>query len=181
MIDAVIVAHGVWAPGVETIVLRRRLRSAGFRPALFRYSTVRAGLAENAARLARFADKVEAERLHFVGYSLGGVVTLTALSQYPLSRVGRVVCLASPLIGSGTARRVSRNWLGYHIVGRTLLEHNQRGGMERWDRPVELGVIAGTRRLGPGHLIGALPGANDGMVASSANASSSPRAAPSRA
>lgn len=165
MIETVIVAHGLWAPGVETALLRRRLRSAGFRPALFRFSTVRAGLAHNVARLARFAAEVEGDRVHFVGYSLGGIVALTMLTQHHDARVGRIVCLGSPLAGSRTARRVSGYRLGRHIVGRSLVEHNQRGGMERWDRPIELGVVAGTRNFGAGHLIGALPGTNDGMVA----------------
>jgi len=165
MIEAVVVAHGLWAPGVETAILRRRLRLAGFRPSLFRFSTVRAGLAQNVARLARFAAEVEGDRVHFVGYSLGGVVTLTMLMQHPHSRIGRVVCIGSPLVGSRTASRVSRNNLGRRIVGRSLLEHNQQGGMKRWDQPVELGVIAGSRNFGAGHLIGALPGTNDGMVA----------------
>lgn len=165
MIEAVVVAHGLWAPGIETALLRRRLRSAGFRPCLFRFPTVRASLSRNAERLARFAADVECERLHFVGYSLGGVVTLTMLANHPLPRVGRVVCLASPLTGSRTARQVSRSGLGRHIVGRSLLEHNQRGGIERWDRRFELGVIAGSRNFGAGHLIGALPDTNDGMVA----------------
>lgn len=165
MIEPVIVAHGLWAPGVETAMLRRRLRLAGFRPFLFRFATVRAGLLQNVARLTRFAAGVEGDRVHFVGYSLGGVITLTMLTQQPYSRIGRVVCIGSPLVGSRTASRVSRNTLGRRIVGRSLLEHNQRGGLERWDQPVELGVIAGSRNFGAGHLIGALPGANDGMVA----------------
>ncbi len=165
MIEAVVVAHGLWAPGIETVVLRRRLRAGGFRPCLFRFSTMRASLTRNAERLARFAADIECERLHFVGYSLGGIVTLAMLANHTLSRVGRVVCLGSPLRGSRTARRVSRNRLGHHIVGRSLLEHNQRGGIERWDQRFELGVIAGSRSFGAGHLIRALPGTNDGMVA----------------
>jgi pimeloyl-ACP methyl ester carboxylesterase len=165
MIEAVVVAHGLWAPGVETALLRRRLRSAGFRPSLFRFSTVRADLAQNVERFARFAADVAGDRVHFVGYSLGGIVTLAMLAQHPHARIGRIVCLGSPLVGSRTASRVSRNTLGRRVVGRSLLEHNQSGGIKRWDRPVELGVIAGSRNFGAGHLIGALPGTNDGMVA----------------
>ena len=93
MIEAVVVAHGLWAPGIETVVLRRRLRAAGFRPCLYRFSTLRASLTRNAERLARFAADVECERLHFVGFSLGGIVTLTMLANHPPPRVGRVVCL----------------------------------------------------------------------------------------
>jgi pimeloyl-ACP methyl ester carboxylesterase len=165
MIEAVVVAHGLWAPGLETGLLRRRLRSAGFRPVLFRFATVRAGLAQNVERLARFAAEVQGDRVHFVGYSLGGIVTLTMLAQHPHARVGRIVCLGSPLAGSGTATSVSRNFLGRRVVGRSLFEHNQRGGLSHWDRQAELGLIAGSRNFGAGHLIGALPGTNDGMVA----------------
>ncbi len=34
----------------------------------------------------------------------------------------------------------------------------------RWERPEPLGVIAGTRALGLGRMLGVLPGENDGVV-----------------
>lgn len=165
MIEAVIVAHGLWLSGDETLLLRRRLRSAGFHPALFRFPTLRGSLTQNAGRLDRFASGIDADRLHFVGYSLGGIVTLTLLAGSPPPRLGRIVCLGSPLTGSSTARRVARLAIGRHIVGRSLHEHNAQGGIARWDGSAELGIIAGNRSIGAGRLVGALSGPNDGTVA----------------
>jgi hypothetical protein len=38
------------------------------------------------------------------------------------------------------------------------------GRTARWERPEPLGVIAGTRALGLGRILGTLPGENDGVV-----------------
>jgi pimeloyl-ACP methyl ester carboxylesterase len=165
MSEAVVVSHGLWLPGVETKILRNRLRNAGFAPHLFKFPTLRGTLAQNTQQLARFADEVHADKLHFVGYSLGGVVTLSMLIQYPLRRVGRVVCLGSPLTGSRIATRVGRTNIGRRILGRSLAEHIDRGGLDRWDQNIEVGIIAGTTDIGLGRLVETLPGENDGTVA----------------
>jgi pimeloyl-ACP methyl ester carboxylesterase len=163
--ETVIVVHGLFMPGHETALLRRRLRAAGFLPALFRFPTLRGSLAQNAARLADFAARVDGERPHFVGYSLGGVITLQMLAQAEPANIGRIVCIGAPLAGSGAATRLARFRIGRQFIGRSLLEHTERGGMARWDRPMELGIVAGTRSLGFGRLVGGLRGQNDGTVA----------------
>jgi pimeloyl-ACP methyl ester carboxylesterase len=154
-------------PGAETGWLRRRLERAGFLPMLFRYPTLRATLAENAAMLAELAERIGGERLHFVGYSLGGVVALTMLANAPARRPGRIVCLGSPLQGSRTALRLARTPLGRKLVGKSMLELNRQGGIghRTFRDPVpEIGVIAGTRSFGVGRLIGGLSVPNDGTV-----------------
>jgi len=164
MRENVIVAHGLWLPGDETILLRNRLKNAGFAPHLFRFPTLRGTLTQNVQQLARFAVSVGGDKQHFVGYSLGGVVTLTMLAQSRLRRVGRVVCLGSPLTGSRVATRIGETSLGRTILGKSLTEHIARGGIERWDQTSELGIIAGTRSFGVGTLVGSLPGESDGTV-----------------
>ena len=164
MSESVIVAHGLWLPGDETILLRNRLRKAGYAPHLFRFPTLRGTLMHNTQRLARFAEGIGGDKLHFVGYSLGGVVTLRMLARSHLKRVGRVVCIGSPLTGSRVATRVGRTNLGRKAIGRSLGEHVARGGIERWDLPIQLGIIAGTRNFGVGSLVAALPGLSDGTV-----------------
>jgi len=164
MSESVIVAHGLWLPGPETKLLRHRLKTAGFRPHLFQFPTLRGTLTQNTQALARFVEQAAGDRLHFVGYSLGGVVMLTLLSQSSPARLGRVVCLGSPLTGSRTASRLAGTRLGRSIVGKSLLEHTHRGGFTRWDGKAELGIIAGTRSFGVGRFVDELPGANDGTV-----------------
>jgi len=163
--EAVVVAHGLWMPGVETGLLRRRLEDAGYATHLFRFRTVRASLGENVARLARFRSEIAADRLHYVGYSLGGVVVTAMLQAEPAERPGRVVCLASPLTGSRAAEILSGSNIGRRIVGRSLLELVARGGLEPWGGMPELGVIAGCRSFGAGRMVPGLPRPNDGTVA----------------
>lgn len=165
MTEAVVVAHGLLLPGDETILLRNRLKNAGFAPHLFRFQTVRGTLSRNAQQLARFATGIRADKLHFVGYSLGGVVMLTMLKRSHLVRVGRVVCLGSPLTGSRTATQLSETELGRRIVGKSLVEHIARGGFECWDQKAELGIIAGTRGFGVGRIVGSVSDESDGTVA----------------
>jgi len=78
----VVLVHGLWMTGAELYLLHRRLAREGFRVHRFRYSTVRASVAENALRLYEFAAGLDATRLHFVGYSLGGIVTLRMLAGH---------------------------------------------------------------------------------------------------
>lgn len=165
MSESVIVAHGLWFPGVETKLLRNRLRNAGFSPHLFTFPTLRGTLAENTARLARFAADVPGHRVHFVGYSLGGVIVLRMLEQTQVRRMGRVVCIGSPLTGCRVATRAGGTVWGRKAIGRSLAEHVARGGISRWEQDIELGLIAGTRRFGIGTLVESLPGDSDGTVA----------------
>lgn len=165
MIESVVVAHGLFMPGAETRLLRHRLQQAGFRPYLFRFPSVRGTLTRNSERLARFADGVPGDRLHFVGYSLGGVVTLHMLQRHRLNRVGRIVCMGSPLLGSRTASWFMQAEIGRPLVGRSMAEHADTGGMVRWDLDIDLGIIAGTRSMGLGMFVGNLPEPNDGTVA----------------
>jgi pimeloyl-ACP methyl ester carboxylesterase len=163
--EAVIVAHGLWFPGVETKLLRIRLEKAGFEAYLFRFPTLRGSLEQNVQKLGRFAEGIPCSRLHFVGFSLGGVVTLRMLSATRANHVGRVVCLGSPLTGSQVASRLGGTELGRRVVGRSLREHIDLGGIANWERNIEVGIIAGTRSMGVGRLVDALPGASDGTVA----------------
>jgi pimeloyl-ACP methyl ester carboxylesterase len=163
--ESVVVAHGLWMPGWETAVLRRRLARAGFAPCLFRFPSVGETLGANAERLARFAAKVPGEVVHFVGYSLGGVVTLTMLEAQPPARPGRVVCLGSPLNGSCSGRRLAALPGGARLLGRCMGELHEHGGVPPWTARRDLGIIAGNVAVGFGRLLDALQGPNDGTVA----------------
>jgi pimeloyl-ACP methyl ester carboxylesterase len=164
MTDAVIVAHGLWMPGWETGILRRRLRSAGFEPHLFRFRTVRASLTENVDRLERFSRAVEGERVHYVGYSLGGVVVVDMLATRRPARPGSAVCLAAPLTGARAGEGLARTALGRRVLGRSVLELLRRGGLAPWTGECPLGLIAGNASLGAGRFFGSLPRPNDGTV-----------------
>lgn len=161
----VVVAHGLWMPGIETGLLRRRLRAAGFTTHLFRFRSVGSGLDQNAAELARLLARLPGERVDLVGHSLGGVVAVYMVQQLQPPQSGRVVCLGSPLNGSRAGRALAALPGGRRLLGRSVLDLNARGGLAPWPAGRELGIVAGRLPYGLGRILGVLPKPNDGIVA----------------
>jgi pimeloyl-ACP methyl ester carboxylesterase len=151
-------------PGTETLLIRRGLARAGFAPYLFRYRSVRRGLAENSDRLAKFVESIPGETVHLVGHSLGGVVALAAVAGHDLPHVGRVVCIGSPLLGTGVGARVARVAAGRLVLGRSVCDLLAQGGLHEWRGRREVGVLAGTQAIGLGRIVGGLTGESDGLI-----------------
>jgi pimeloyl-ACP methyl ester carboxylesterase len=157
----VILAHGLWVPGVVMKPLAARLEHAGFRCHTFSYMGAARPLEAHAERLARMARDIGPA--HFVGHSLGGLVAMEALGLHPETPAGRVVLLGTPARGCYAGRRIARYPAGRWFLGQS--EDLWRDGRAaRWTRPEALGVIAGSLPLGLGRLFGPLPGVNDGVV-----------------
>ena len=150
--------------GLEMALLRRRLRSCGFNPVLFSYPTVRCSLADNARRLQRFVSRLDADTIHFVAHSLGGLLLRQFFHDFPDQRPGRVVTLGTPHSGSLAAKNMARQRLGRLMLGKSL-DGGLRGDVPAWDPRREIGVIAGDVGLGLGRLVGPFTGPNDGAVA----------------
>jgi pimeloyl-ACP methyl ester carboxylesterase len=164
--EHVIYVHGLWLSGAESLFLRRRLaQETGFATHTFSYPTVTSSMAEVAERLSTFVTKLGARRLHFVGHSLGGLVIYRFLERYPGQAPGRVVFLGTPGVSSRAAVAAARNrWIAT-LVGRCVGEELLKEQSRRWQAPHELGVIAGTQRLGLGQFFAAFEEDCDGTVA----------------
>lgn len=159
-----VLLHGLWLKGPYLYLLASRLRAQGYRALCFSYRSIQDSPSKTIARLHRRIENLEAERIHFVGHSLGGLLIQRLLEIYPEQRAGRVVALGTPFAGSIVAQR-----LHTHRLGRSLLGKSTDDGLliERtppWQLPQELGVIAGTWDFGIGRLIARLPQPNDGVV-----------------
>ena len=145
-------------------LLARRLRGGGFNVVHFSYSSLARTVSENAARLHTLLTSLNTPIVHLVGHSLGGLVILRVLQDFPDSPPGRVVLLGTPYAGSYVARTVAG-----HAATRWLLGKSFDGGLQgngpQWPGRRELGVIAGSRSLGLGWLAPGLAKPNDGTVA----------------
>lgn len=150
--------------GIDMTVLRQRLRRCGFRSVQFSYPTVRCNIVQNAQRLQRFITKIDAEVIHFVGHSLGGLVIRQLFHDFPDQRPGRIVTLGTPHNGSLVARRFNRSSLGRMILGHSL-ERGLLGDIPPWGENRQIGIIAGTLSIGVGQVVHGLPRPNDGTVA----------------
>jgi triacylglycerol lipase len=152
--EVVVLLHGYGRSERSMRPLARRLEAQGFRVASLRYHSQggapEALVAELEAELA--ACCAQATRLHFVTYSLGGVVLRAYLAEHPEPRLGRVVMLAPPNRGSELADLAVRLRPIHRIVGPTALAlgtsdasfPNTLGPAE-----FECGVVAGNRSLNP--------------------------------
>jgi pimeloyl-ACP methyl ester carboxylesterase len=159
--EHVILLHGVWMRALTLVPLARRLRAAGYAVHRFDYSSLWRGPAPSADRLAARMLALGPEPVHLVGHSLGGLVALETVTHWHGLPPGRVLCLGSPLAGSGTARGLTRRGLGA-VLGRSgaLL----RSGLHRLPPDREVGMIAGTRPVGVGRVFGDFDGPSDGTV-----------------
>ena len=160
---SVVLVHGLWLNASALITLQWHIQRCGFTVHRYDYPTVRLGLTENAARLARFIDALESTDVYVVAHSLGGLVTMRALTDHGAGRVQRVVLLGSPMTGSFSGRRLASFSAGRALLGVNTRVWEQRSSVSVPDG-VEVGVLAGTRPVGLGQLIGRLPKPHDGTV-----------------
>ena len=167
MKTAVVFVHGLFLNGAEFTLLRRRLVSAhGFATHRFSYPTVRGSIAATLAQLTRFVAGIDADRIHFVGHSLGGVVLCRYFERERCERVGRVVLLGSPVVESSSARAIARHQWLRRVLGPLVAEELLEPCNPRtWNCERELGVIAGTRPMGLGRFFASFNEPSDGTVA----------------
>lgn len=171
----VILLHGLWFNRTVMALLARRIRKAGFQTHCLSYPSMKESPSSNAHYLNNYLqslslNKQEAKEwpVHFVAHSLGGLVALNFLSQYPAYPVGRVVLLGSPVQGSDNARRLLELPLGSRLLGRSIEENGLLNGVSfRQNGSQEIGMIAGTLSFGLGALLGGdrhQKDSNDGVV-----------------
>jgi len=167
MKTAAVFVHGLFLNGAEFTLLRRRLAAQhGFQTHRFSYPTVRGAMSGAIERLTRFVDRIDADQVHFIGHSLGGIVLTRYFQLANPSRPGRVVLLGSPLAGSRSARAVARHPLLRRVIGPLVnAELVDDCDPRTWQCGRELGLIAGTSPMGLGRFFARMQEESDGTVA----------------
>ena len=167
--ETVIVVHGLGRTPTSMAILVSRLENAGFRVINFGYPSRSEPIEALVERLESEVGQCcisEAETVHFVTHSMGGVLVRSYLSQRPEAHQGRVVMLSPPSQGSEIIDAFSDSDLLRSILGpAALLLGTDSAGIANQLEPVRfsMGVITGTRSLDP---IGSwlIPGPDDGKV-----------------
>lgn len=156
----VVLLHGLWMPGASMQWFASKLSAAGFDTEIFAYHSVADGPDTAVPRLVEMLGDTPSD---IVAHSLGGLIALQALCDAPSLQVGRVVCLGSPLTGSGAATGMLRWAPAAAMLGRSasLLQN----GLTCWEGRAEVGVIAGCVPHGLGALLAGFDGEHDGTVA----------------
>ncbi|HEY2590109.1 MAG TPA: alpha/beta fold hydrolase [Steroidobacteraceae bacterium] len=166
--EAVVYVHGLWSSRVDSVLLRRRLEAAlGCEVWMFSYPSISSSMSEVIGRLHRFVGEQcerPPQRLHFVGHSLGGLVIYRFLERHTDHPHGRIVFIGTPAVACRAAGGLAGLPLLGPFAGKCVREELLVERERRWSNPRELGIIAGTRRLGFGRLVARLEGDNDGTI-----------------
>ncbi|MEM7291276.1 MAG: alpha/beta fold hydrolase [Pseudomonadota bacterium] len=160
--------HGIARSSSHMEELETYLNDLGFTVFNIDYPSTDHSLDKLAAMVASELRKtVDPYRpLHFVGYSMGGIVTRIVLNNYRPDNLGRVVQLATPNGGSEVADFLKENWLYekvYGPAGQQLVTEGAGISELMGKVDYEMGIIAGNFTIDP--VSSALiPGEDDGKV-----------------
>lgn len=163
----IVLVHGLWMSGFELRILKRRLEAGGrFRALAYSYPSLSGSMSDHVRGLLDFARTQRVRELHFVGHSLGGLVILRALQLTDDLPPGRAVLLGTPLQGSKAAQGIARMLpFGKAILGAAVNAECVNFAPREWTGHREVGVIAGSMRLGLGRLFADFNADHDGTVA----------------
>lgn len=105
------------------------------------------------------------KKIHFVGYSMGGLLVRAIIHKYRPENLGRVVQIATPNKGSEVADFLEEYWLYQEIYGPAGQQLTTKENLDSLLGKVdyELGIIAGNSTIDPisSYII---PGEDDGKV-----------------
>lgn len=166
--EQVVLLHGIARSASHMKDLEEFLEDKGYTVYNLDYPSTNHTLEQLTSIVAAdIADKISADKpVHFIGYSMGGIVTRAVLNKFRPDNLGRVVQLASPNKGSEVADFLKDNWLYekvYGPAGKQLVTDG--AGIDELLGKVdyELGVVAGTFSIDPVSS-SLIPGDDDGKV-----------------
>jgi len=162
----IVFVHGAIVNGHEMFLLRRRLKRLGYGVRQFHWHSITAGLEDNLTRLSHFIAQTEADTLHVVGHSMGGVLVRLLFERAPDARPGRIVAIGSPLIDCWVGRRFEalHPKIGPLLASRSVHDYLAAPIDPVWRGKREFGVLAGTYPFGIGAIFHDLPAPSDGVV-----------------
>lgn len=167
--QTVVVVHGLGRTSASMTILSSRLRDAGFRVVSFGYPSTSEEMEALVDRLESEVARCcrgEAETVHFVTHSMGGILVRIYLDQQPQAHQGRVVMLSPPSQGSEVVDAFADSPMLRAVLGPA----GSRLGTDSTAIPsrlgpvrFSLGIITGNRSLNPLYSW-LIPGPDDGKV-----------------
>lgn len=166
--DYVVLLHGIARSSKHMQKLEEYLEAENFAVINIDYPSTKHNLAELADIIHnKISQHITKDRtVHFVGYSMGGLLIRVILSKYHYNNLGKVVQLAPPNQGSEVADKLKNNWLYkkiYGPAGQQLVTDQKEIKHLFKDINYELGIIAGSSTIDPVSSF-LIKGKDDGKV-----------------
>ncbi len=171
MKNPVLVLHGLGMNRMFMLGLTQHLRSGGRKVYSISYPSRSKSFADIVdEHVAPAVESAKADKLDFVGHSMGGLLVRLYAKKYGAEKIGRVVMLATPNHGSEVADFMKR-WSFFRqftgTVGPDLgTDHSDIHAQLPKTLPFECGIVAGENQLlhFPATYLAGLPTPNDGIV-----------------
>ena len=153
MQDGVVVLHGIVRTYRSMRGLASHLERSGYRVLNLGYPSTRHPIEKLATviypEIAAFAETISG-KLHFVGYSMGGLLIRAYLAQHRPAALGRIAMIGTPNYGSEVADYLQNWWLYrtiYGPAGQQLV--TDQSSLRDIFAPLdcECGVIAGNKPI----------------------------------
>ena len=165
--EVVVLVHGICRSSKSMNKLKKHLRAQGLQTYSFDYPSTRISIEDSADCLQQVLSSMEGvERIHLIGFSLGGLVVRSCLHRHPDDRIGRVLLVGTPNRGAELADTFRSNMLFKIIFGQAgqQLSCTDLGLAATLPAPPgEFAVIAGARNTESGYNP-LITGDNDGTV-----------------
>ena len=167
--DPVVLVHGLGRSPASMAILGSRLESEGYRVVRFGYPSTNEPLDALVADLESEVGQccgADAETVHFVTHSMGGVLVRAFLAERPQVHRGRVVMLSPPSQGSEIVDAFGTTPLLRSLLGPAGSRlGTDAAGIARQLPPIRfsVGIITGDRSLNP-LTSWLIPGPDDGKV-----------------
>jgi len=160
--NPIVFIHGFLLSGWVFTTMEKYFRGKGRHCLYFNYSSRSNSIVQTTALLERWLVDKKISSPDFVCHSMGGLVCHKFAIDYAAKMDGTaaVVCLGTPFGGSLVARNLSNSESGRRVLG-ALADSELLHGVDAWTASPRLGVIAGSRHIGIGRMLG-LPGNEPG-------------------
>lgn len=153
--EMVVMLHGIFRTHTHMQPLADYLEKEGYDVLNLDYPSTRYRLATLVEHIAKDMDtRIEdkTRKIHFVGYSMGGLLVRGIIAKHKPKNLGRVVLLGTPNHGSEVADFLKDNLLYrkfYGPAGQQLTSNNTEIDQLCGKVNYELGIIAGNFTIDP--------------------------------
>lgn len=152
--DYIVILHGIARSSKHMKKLVGYLGQNGFEVLNLDYPSTKFPISELIEIIQKeISEKIPLNKtIHFIGYSMGGLLVRALLHKYRPQNLGRVIQLAPPNQGSEVADFLKNFWLFkkiYGPVGQELITDQTAIAHLFGDIDFELGIIAGNLSIDP--------------------------------